>query len=62
MSGHGTLHYRRTRRRRRGQGMTEYIILVAMAMLAMVGLMGLFLDGVGDFYKNVQYVVCTPFP
>lgn len=42
--------------------MTEYIILVAMAMLAMVGLMGLFLDGVGDFYKNVQYVVCTPFP
>ena len=48
--------------RPRGQAMTEYLVIVAFALLALVGAMGLFLDGLGDFYRNVQHVVCSPFP
>lgn len=46
----------------RGQAATEFMVIVAMALIVMVALMGIFLDGVGDFYRNVQYVVCIPFP
>ena len=46
----------------RGQSMVEYAVVVAFALLALVGAVGFFLDGVGDFYKNVQYIVCSPFP
>jgi len=53
-----------TRRRRggRGQALTEYIILVAMAMLALLGVVGLFLDGIGNFYQNVMAMICVPLP
>lgn len=55
--------YRAGRRRReRGQALTEQIILVAMAMLALLGVVGLFLDGIGNFYQNVMTLVCLPLP
>lgn len=50
------------RRRMRGQAMTEMVIVVALALLLLVGVMGTFLSGVGDFYRNLQYVICIPFP
>ena len=49
-------------RARRGQALTEQIILVALAMLALLGVAGLFLDGIGDFYQNVVTFVCIPLP
>ena len=42
--------------------MIEYIVLVAMAMLALLGVVGLFLDGIGNFYQNVITIVCVPLP
>lgn len=42
--------------------MTEYVLLLAFAMLMLVGLMGLFMDGIGDFYRNLQHIICVPFP
>ena len=55
--------YRAGRRRREhGQALTEQIILVAMAMLALLGVVGLFLDGIGNFYQNVMTMICVPLP
>ena len=46
----------------RGQAMAEYVVIVALALLSLAWTMGLFLDGVGDYYRNIQHVVCGPFP
>jgi len=50
------------RRTQRGQAMTEYIAIVSMCMLVLLGITSVFLDKVGEFYLNVLKVVCLPFP
>ena len=50
------------RRTQRGQAMTEYIAIVSMCMLVLLGITSVFLDKVGEFYLNVRKVVWLPFP
>ena len=50
------------RRTQRGQAMTEYIAIVSMCMLVLLGITSVFLDKVGELYLNVLKVVCLPFP
>jgi len=45
-----------------GQAMTEYISLVSILLVALLGAMALFMDGIGVFYQNVLKVICLPFP
>ena len=50
------------RGRERGQGLTEYVVLVCLCMLVLLGVMGIFLGYVGDFYSNLIKVICLPLP
>jgi hypothetical protein len=60
-------------RQRRGQAMTEYIVVAAVLIaLVWMGLMGFtlpggarvpgFLESVGAYYQNIVKVVSLPFP
>jgi pilus assembly protein Flp/PilA len=39
-------------RKRRGQGMTEYIIIVALIAIAAIGVVGLFGDNIRDLFAT----------
>lgn len=45
-----------------GQAMTEYVLLVCMVMMALVGTVGVFMGGIAGFYMNIVKVVTLPFP
>ena len=51
-----------SRQRQSGQAMTEYILIVSLCLLVLIGTVAVFLDNVGDFYKNLVYVVNLPLP
>ncbi len=53
---------RRSRSGQAGQAMTEYILIVSMCLLVLVGTVAIFIDYVGDFYKNLVYIVNLPLP
>ena len=46
----------------KGQAMTEQILLIVLAVFAILGVIGLFMDSIGDFYTNVITMVRVPFP
>lgn len=50
------------RRGRSGQAMTEYILIVSMCLLVLVGTVAVFIGYIGDFYKNLVYIVNLPLP
>ncbi len=50
------------RQRMSGQGMTEYLMLIAFFILPLIGMMTFFLENIGYFYKNILSVVSVPFP
>ena len=52
----------RCRSQQSGQGLTEYVLLISLCMLVVLGLMGIFLGYVGDFYLNLMKIVCLPLP
>ncbi len=43
---------RRSRDRRRGQGMTEYIIIVALIAIAAIGVVTIFGDNIRDLFAG----------
>ncbi len=43
---------RRSLRRRRGQGMTEYIIIVALIAIAAIGVVTIFGDNIRDLFAG----------
>lgn len=43
---------RRSRARRRGQGMTEYIIIVALIAIAAIGVVTIFGDNIRDLFAG----------
>jgi len=44
------------------QAMVEYVLLVSLVMLILVGVGGLFLGGLGDFFLNIVKIVSLPIP
>ncbi len=52
----------RKRVRQSGQALTEYVLIVSVVMLVMVGSIAVFLGYVGDYYLNIMRVVCLPLP
>ncbi len=66
-----TLPRRPIRRRggERAQAMTEYILLVTLAMALFLGVdyaddaaINLFTNHLADFYRSVSHIVCLPLP
>ena len=52
----------RKRAQQSGQALTEYVLIVSVVMLVMVGSIAVFLGYVGDYYLNIMRVVCLPLP
>ncbi len=51
-----------SKRSERGQAMTEYLIIVSVFSVFLLGTVGVFLLGVSNYYLNIVKVVCLPFP
>ncbi len=45
-----------------GQAIVEYALLIAMIMLGLIGAVGVFMGGLGDFYMNLVKIIVLPFP
>lgn len=45
-----------------GQVMLEYVLLLAMVSLAIIGVVGVFMGALGNFYLNLVKVMVLPFP
>ena len=50
------------RRRISGQALTEFALVATVTVVVLVGITGIFLVHIGDFYENVVKVMCLPIP
>ena len=46
----------------RAQATVEYAVIVAVAMLLLLGVTTLVLDGLSAYYRELTWVVCLPIP
>ena len=46
----------------RGQGMSEYILLISAFGIVMLGVMAAFVYGVSDLYLNILRIIVLPLP
>lgn len=46
----------------RGQTLTEYAILITMVLVALLGVVGVFISGIGSYYLNLIKIITLPFP
>ena len=57
MTRHGETKVRKLRRNRRGQGLTEYALLIALISLGLILALGRFRDALGNSYRNSENVL-----
>jgi len=46
----------------RGQAMTEYALVVAACVAALLGVLSIFLTATVNYYEDIMYLVGLPFP
>lgn len=46
----------------RGQAMTEYALVVAACVAALLGVLSVFLTATINYYEDIMYLVGLPFP